>query len=62
VSGGQRHDDHPIAGDSASTMRWFGADTDIGIGRQVYLMLSTYRESRPGDLSTQAYAALSYRF
>ncbi|MBI1808764.1 MAG: hypothetical protein HYR75_02595, partial [Gemmatimonadetes bacterium] len=41
---------------------WTRLDADIGIGRSVYLMFSSYRESSVLDRSIQTYASLSYRF
>lgn len=62
VSGGTRDSSQPLDATSATHLRWTGADADISIGRSVYLMLSTYRESRPTDHSVQSFVSLSYRF
>jgi hypothetical protein len=62
VSGGTRDSSQPLDATSATHLSWTGADADISIGRSVYLMLSTYRESRPTDHSVQSFVSLSYRF
>ena len=41
---------------------WTSADADIGLGRSVYLMLSSYRETSDTDRSLQTYVSISYRF
>lgn len=49
--------------DAATTrLTWWGVDADIGIGRSLYLMLSTYREKELGRGTLQTYASLSWRF
>jgi hypothetical protein len=62
VSGGTRDSSRPLDATSASHLTWTGVDADIGIGRSVYLMLSTYRETGTTDHSLQSFASLSYRF
>ena len=62
INGGSRNDTHPLSGVAATRLTWFGANADIGIGRSVFLSLSTYREASAAERTTQSYAALSYRF
>jgi hypothetical protein len=62
VNGGIRQDLAPLGGAEPSTLRWLGADFDVGIGRQVYLTLSTYRERGPDGRMQQYFGSLSYRF
>jgi len=49
-------------GAAATRLTWWGVDADIGIGRSLYLMLSTYREQDAGRGSLQTYASISWRF
>jgi hypothetical protein len=62
VSAGVRNTSYPLSGAPATRLTWTGVDADIGIGRKLYLMLSTYRESGAPDRTIQSYLALSYRF
>jgi hypothetical protein len=62
VTGGVRNTTYPLSGAAATRLTWTGVDADIGIGRRLYLMLSTYREAGTPDRTTQSYVALSYRF
>ena len=62
VNGGMRKDVRPLAGTTPTTLRWSGADFDIGIGRQLYLTLSTYREHGLDGSMVQYFGSLSYRF
>jgi hypothetical protein len=62
VSGGTRDSSRPLDATSATHLTWTGSDADISIGRSVYLMLSTYRESGPTYHSAQSFVSLSYRF
>ena len=62
VTGGVRNTTYPLSGAPATRLTWTGIDADVGIGRRIYLMLSTYREAGAPDRTTQSYAALSYRF
>jgi hypothetical protein len=62
VSAGARTDIRPLAELEAATLRWFGADFDVGIGRSVYLTLSTYRERSVEGRMLQHFGSLSYRF
>jgi hypothetical protein len=62
VSGGTRDSSLPLDAASATHLTWSGLDADIGIGRSIYLMLSTYRETGTNDHSVQSFASLSYRF
>jgi hypothetical protein len=61
-SAGTRDSSRPLDATSASHISWTGIDADFGIGRSVYLMLSTYRENGTNDRSVQSFASLSYRF
>ncbi|MDQ8155286.1 MAG: hypothetical protein P3B98_11555 [Gemmatimonadota bacterium] len=62
ANGGARQS--TASGASAGTARlsWWGVDADIGIGRSLYVLLSTYREREAGRASTQTYASISWRF
>ena len=53
-----------LASDTTAGSRttWTGIDADVGIGRSVYLWVSTSRESGALFHPAQTYAALSYRF
>lgn len=43
-------------------LTWWGVDADIGIGRSLYILLSTYREKEADRGSLQTYASISWRF
>jgi hypothetical protein len=62
VTGGVRNTSYPLSGAPPTRLTWTGLDADIGIGRRLYLMLSTYREAGAPDRTIQSYFALSYRF
>jgi hypothetical protein len=62
VSGGTRDSSQPLDSTAATHLRWIGGDADISIGRSVYLMLSTNRETGPADRSVYSFVSLSYRF
>ena len=62
VSGGTGDSSQPLDSTSATHVTWLGGDADISIGRSVYLMLSTNRESGPTDRSLYSFVSLSYRF
>jgi len=62
VNGGMRKDLTPLGAIEPSMLRWLGADFDVGIGPQVYLTLSTYRERGPDGRMMQYFGSLSYRF
>jgi hypothetical protein len=62
VTGGLRNTSYPLSGAAATRLTWTGVDADIGISRQIYLMLSTYREAGTPDRTMQSYIAMSYRF
>lgn len=62
VSGGTRDSSQPLDSTSATHLKWIGADADFSIGRSVYLMLSTNRETGPTDRSLYSFVSLSYRF
>ena len=61
-SAGVRESSTPLSSTGASRVTWTSTDADIGIGRSLYLMLSTYAESGTLDRSRQTYASISYRF
>ncbi|HEX6943265.1 MAG TPA: hypothetical protein VF128_10085 [Gemmatimonadaceae bacterium] len=62
VNGGMRKDVRALAGTPPTTLRWSGADFDIGIGRQLYLTFSAYRERGLDGSMAQYFGSLSYRF
>jgi hypothetical protein len=62
VNGGMRKDVRTLAGTTPTTLRWIGADFDVGVGRQLYLTLSTYREHGLDGRMQQHFGSLSYRF
>ena len=62
VNAGVRSSSVPGSGVAAMQLTWTGADLDLALGRSVYLMLSTYRETGTPTASIQTYAALSWRF
>jgi len=47
---------------TTTRMAWYGVDADIGIGRSLYILLSSYREREAGAGSMQTYASISWRF
>ena len=59
---GARNSTNPRDNLGSSRLTWTGLDADIGIGRSVYLLISTSRESGTLNHSIQSYASLSYRF
>lgn len=61
-SGGTRESKQVSDGSVTTPLTWYGVDADVGIGRSVYLMLSTYRETGSTNKAVQSYGALSYRF
>lgn len=62
VNGGTRESSQPLDSTSTTRVTWVGADADINIGRSVYLMLSTNRETGLTDRSTYSFVSVSYRF
>ena len=62
LNGGTRRDVRPLDGVAPTTLRWLGADFDVGIGRSVYLTLSTYQERGADGRMMQHFGSLSYRF
>ena len=62
VNGGRRSDTraNDLVGNSNTT--WVGADADVGLGRSLYLMASTYRESGAFQKNMQLMLAVTYRF
>ncbi len=61
-NGGARRTSIPGSTDAPSKLTWWGVDADVGIGRSLYLLLSTYREQEAGRGSLRTYASLSWRF
>ena len=61
-NGGQRTDTRATADLANSSTTWWGADADVGIGRSIYLLASTYRESGAFQRNLQTMLALSYRW
>ncbi len=59
---GQRTDTRAAADVANSSTTWWGADADIGIGRSLYLLASTYRETGDFQRNLQTMLALSYRW
>ena len=62
LNAGVRDERRAVLGQPAPRVSWFGSDADVGIGRSLFLLFSTYRETRGLDRSNQAYVALSWRF
>lgn len=63
VNGGRRTDTRASSAElSNSSTTWWGADADVGIGRSLYLMASTYRETGAFQRNMQTMLALTYRF
>lgn len=62
LNGGLRTSSMPGAGLPATRLTWAGGDLDVSVGRSLYLMLSTYRESGMPSASRQTYAAVTWRF
>lgn len=59
---GQRTDTRAESDLANSNTTWWGADADVGIGRSLYLLASTYRESGAFQRNLQTMMALSYRW
>ncbi len=62
LSGGLRSETNPPVTLGTRQVAWFGAETDVGIGRSWFLVASGSREDGPGDQLDQAYVSLTYRF
>jgi hypothetical protein len=62
ASAGMRDDQSPLAVDADRRTKWFGGDADLGIGRSLYLMLSTYQETQAQQKSIHSQVSLSWRF
>jgi hypothetical protein len=62
LNAGLRDERRDLLGQPGARVSWFGTDADVGIGRSLFLLISTYRETRGLDQSNQAYVALSWRF
>jgi hypothetical protein len=61
-SAGVREDESPLSTATGRRTKWFGGDADMGIGRSLYLMVSTYRESLAEQKTVHSSVALSWRF
>jgi hypothetical protein len=61
-STGTRDSSRPLDATSATHITWTGIDVDFGVGRSIYMMLSTYRENGTNDHTLQSFVSLSYRF
>lgn len=61
ANGGRRTSTSRTAAATTRTT-WYGVDADIGIGRSLYILLSSYREREAGAGSVQTYASISWRF
>lgn len=62
ASAGMRDDHSPLTAGTDRRTTWFGGDADLGIGRSLYLMLSTYQESLAQQKSVHSQVSLSWRF
>jgi hypothetical protein len=62
VNGGWRRDVNPPAALGPRATIWYGAQTDVSVGRSWYAMVSLNRESGPDAVVNQAFASLSWRF
>ncbi len=62
INGGRRSDTRADASWANSSTTWWGADADVGLGRSLYLMASTYRETGAFQKNMQTMLALTYRF
>lgn len=62
LNGGRRSDTRASATLSNTGTTWWGADADVGLGRSLYLMASTYRETGEFQRNLQTMLALSLRF
>ena len=61
-STGVREDQSPLANATDRRTRWFGGDADVGIGRSLYLMVSTYQESLAQQKTVHSQVSVSWRF
>lgn len=62
VNGGRRSDVRASAELSNQVTTWWGGDADVGLGRSLFLMASTYREAGSVQRNQQTMLALTYRF
>jgi hypothetical protein len=62
ATAGRRDDQRAADGMVPVRTTWVGFDADAGIGRQWYIMASTYREVGAVDRLLQQYVSLSWRF
>lgn len=62
ASSGLRNDRQATASAWSPKVTWQELNADVGIGRSLYLLVSTYRETGALTKSAQTYLALSYRF
>jgi hypothetical protein len=59
---GTRRDIQAAMNLETTSRRWVGVDFDTGLGRSLFLTLSTYRETGPDGRLLQYFGSLSYRF
>ncbi len=59
---GERTSKQPGGNSPASRLRWAGADIDVSLGRSLYILMSTYRESGTPSASRQSFGSISWRF
>lgn len=62
VNAGQRTSEPPDHSAALTRLQWTGVDLDLALGRALYILLSTYRESGTPSASTQTYGSVSWRF
>lgn len=62
LNAGQRTSEPPGGGGQVSRLSWTGADLDLTLGRSLYILVSTYRETGTPSASTQSYGSISWRF
>jgi hypothetical protein len=61
-NGGARRTSISGSTTAPSKLTWWGVDADVGIGRSLYLLVSTYREKEVDRGSLQTYVSISWRF
>lgn len=62
LNAGVRTSALPGSATAPTRLTWAGGDLDVAVGRSLYVMLSTYRESGTASASVQTYAAVTWRF
>jgi hypothetical protein len=62
VEGGVRDETNLTGVVPGETLHWFGIDTEIGLGRRWYLLLSLERTTGESAEVDQLYSSLTYRF